>query len=208
MIKKENTYLPTKLAHLLDGQVGTGISLDWFLKSNSRKILSLILSFFFVFNYSREVKNDGIGKIYVSNNATVFIGSETTLHGEIINLESKNRTNFSKDKPEIKKTEDKKRKVTKLKTPEKIKSSKRAHFLPCPNSNSFSSVFSNRQYCLISFEQLKSRVGKIVINKNYSTILQTFSWLAVQNANTYVAIYFTDHLVSKNRSVRPPPSLS
>lgn len=207
MIKKENTYLPTKLAHHFDGQVGIGISMNWYLKLNIRKILSIILSFFFVFNYSREVKNDSIGKIYVSSNATVFIGSETTLHGEIIHVKSETSTNFSKDKPEIKKTQDKKRKVTKLKTTNKIKSSKLAHFLPCPNSDSFTSVFSNRQYCLISFEQLKSRVGKIVLNKNYSTISKPFNWLAVQNANTYVAIYFIDHLVSKSRSVRPPPSL-
>lgn len=208
MIKKENTYLPTKLAHHFDGQVGMGISLDWFWKLDVRKILSIILSFFFVFNYGREVKNDSIGKIYVSNNATVFIGSETTLHGEIIHLKSETSTNFSKDKPEIKKTQDKKPKVTKLKTTEKIKSSKLAHFLPCPNSNSFSSVFSNKQYGLISFEQFKSRVGKIVIYKNYSTILQSFSWLPIQKANTYVSIHFTDYLISKNRSVRPPPSLS
>lgn len=208
MIKKQNTNLPIKLAHHFDGQVGICFLLDCFLKLDSRKISSVILSFFFVFYYSREVKNDSMGKIYISKDATIFIGSNTTLHGEIIHLKSETSTNFSKDKPEIKKTQNKTPKLTKLKTTKKIKSSKLAQFLPYPNSDSFSSVFSNRQYCLISFEQLKSRIGKIVLNKNYSTILQTFNWLAIQNANTYVSIHFTDHLISKNRSVRPPPSLS
>ena len=49
MIKKENTYLPTKLAHHFDGQVGMGISLDWFWKLDVRKIFTKVSRFINLF---------------------------------------------------------------------------------------------------------------------------------------------------------------